>query len=70
MKTYFETQQAIDKAANEKKNEGFEIEYGVLTCACGQTNGYKIMNDQYCTLEVLIFCESCYDDAAFKERGE
>jgi hypothetical protein len=46
MKTYFETQQAIDKAANEKKNEGFEIEYGVLTCACGQTNGYKIMNDQ------------------------
>jgi hypothetical protein len=69
MKTYFKTEKSIEIAVNEKRNEGFEIEYGSTCCDCGESTCYKIMNEQFITLEVFILCEACYYNAPFTQRG-
>ena len=71
-KLYFKTAEALELASIDRIEAGFTIrqESTGVKCACGQSFGYSVFDDDFNRVELLILCEACYNEAPAMERGE
>lgn len=46
----------------------YTIEHKATTCACGETDGLWVSDDELNGIEVIAICDACYEDATYKER--
>lgn len=74
MTIYFKTQAAIDRRAEEYRQNfpHYKIEWGTIICDCGKTPGYTITNPENNNEVIIIlgWCGSCYRNSTEEFRGE
>jgi hypothetical protein len=73
MRKYFKTTEKFEKAVDNFRLFGYDIEKKKVHCACGESTGaivfkgpQHLLNDA----EVLVKCECCYNKAKLSEKGE
>lgn len=77
-KVYFKTQKSLSESINEINERirpintpaMFTAKRQTVTCACGESEGSVIVDENGKVVEYFILCESCYENAALKQRGE
>jgi len=70
IKMYFKSKLALDRIAHLKKHSGYSVEFCTLNCACGESWGARIMDENLITVEKLYLCPGCYYGVPFVARGE
>ena len=66
-KIFFKTNEKYREYLKEFAN--ISKEHGVQ-CACGQSVGAYVYDDDYYLIKEIILCEACYNNAPCFEQGE
>ena len=64
-RTYFKTEDAFRQKCKE-----FNADLSTVECACGESRGAIVRNNDGTISHYLILCASCYENAANDQKGE
>jgi len=60
----------MEEYANNICGNSLIQDHCILKCACGQSNGIRIFNNDNKELQRLIHCEACHQEGSFMQQGD